>query len=168
MPSDSGQPVLPDHVREDMKGTTYELFILLMSILSIVNLVLLSVFSWGSQNWLLILYIDSALTLIFLGDFSYRLLTASSKRHYLGRGGGVLDLLSCVPGLRIFRLFRIVRALRVIRRLGGPKMLRDVRSEIAAGTVYLVVFLLTVVLEVAGLLELRFEEDAPGAISQPL
>jgi voltage-gated potassium channel len=162
MPSD-GPSALPDHVREDMKGTTYELFILLMSILSIVNLVLLAVFSWGSQNWLLILYVDTALTLIFLGDFTYRLVTATSKRRYLGRGGGVLDLLSCAPGFRIFRLFRIWRALRIIRRLGGPKMLRDLRSEIASGTVYLVVFLLTVVLEVAGLLELRFEENAPGA-----
>src|SRR5262245_1502137 len=130
MPSDKAGPALPDHVREDMKGTTYELFILLMSILSIINLVLLSVFAWGSQNWLLILYVDTALTLIFLGDFFYRLFTAASKRRYLGRGGGVLDLVSCAPGLRIFRLFRIVRAGRIIRRLGGPRMLRDVRSEI--------------------------------------
>src|SRR5262245_36160971 len=57
MPSENGQSALPDRSREDVKGTTYELFILLISILSIVNLVLLSIFSWGSQNWLLILYV---------------------------------------------------------------------------------------------------------------
>ena len=117
--------------REDLKGTTYELFILAISILSIVNLVLLAALPWQSQSWYLVIYIDTALTVIFLADFSYRMATASSKRHYLGRGGGALDLVSCVPALRIFRLFRIVRAVRIIRRLGGARMLRELRGSLA-------------------------------------
>jgi hypothetical protein len=68
--------------RGDLKGTTYEFFILAMSILSIVNLALM------------------ALTLVFAIDFYNRLETSSARRHYFVRGGGILDLLSCVPGFR--------------------------------------------------------------------
>jgi len=149
--------------REDLKGTVYELFILGVSILSIVNLVLLAVFSFKSQYWWVVAFMDIPLTLILLWDFSYRLRTAPSKRRYLVRGGGVFDFLGCLPALRVFRLFRIVRAVRVIRRLGGPRVIREMRSEIASGTVYLVVFFGLVTLEVCGLLELHFEMNAPGA-----
>jgi voltage-gated potassium channel len=149
--------------REDLKSTTYEFFILAISILSIVNLGLMLFVPYGSESWLLILYIDGALTLIFLGDFTFRLVTAPSKWGYLRHGGGVFDFLGCLPMLRLFRLFRIVRAIRIVRRLGGPRVLRELREGFASGTLYLVVFLGIFTLEVTGLLELRFEEDAPGA-----
>lgn len=134
-----------------------------LAILSIINLVLISVFQWESQHWWLVVYIDIILTAFFLGDFAYRLTTAPSKRRYLGHGGGILDLLSCSPGLRILRLFRIVRAVRIIRRLGGRRMFGELRQNFAAGTVYLVVFMLLLTLEFVGLLELRFEQNAPDA-----
>jgi len=149
--------------REDLKDTVYELFILAVSILSIVNLVLLAVFTFKSQYWWVVAFMDIPLTLILFWDFLYRLRTAPSKRRYLGRGGGIFDFLGCLPALRIFRLFRIVRAVRVIRRLGGPRVIREMRSEIASGTVYLVVFFGLVTLEVCGLLELHFEMNAKGA-----
>ncbi len=149
--------------REDLKGTTYELFILAISILSIVNLVLEATLPFESESWRVILYVDVALTLIFLVDFTYRLRTAPSKRGYLVHGGGVFDFLGCLPGLRIFRLFRILRAVRVIRRLGGPRVFRELREGFASGTLYLVVFLGLFILEFIGLLELHFEEDATGA-----
>lgn len=149
--------------RDDLKGTTYELFILAVSILSIVNLALVVALPYKSQPWWLITYVDAFLTFIFVGDFTYRLTTAPSKWGYLRHGGGVFDFLGCLPGLRIFRLFRILRAARIIRRLGGPSILRELRGELAAGTLYLVVFLGFFVLEFVGLLELHFEQDAPGA-----
>ena len=151
------------HEREDLKGTTYELFMLAVSVLSIVNLGLLAAFTTRSQSWWLVIIVDTGLTVIFLADFLYRFTTARSKLRYMGRGGGVLDLLACVPALRIFRLFRIVRAVRIIRRLGGPRVVRELRQGLASGTLYLVVFLGVLTLEVAGLLELHFEQHAPGA-----
>ena len=149
--------------REDLKSTTYEFFILAISILSIVNLALELVVQYRSQSWYLILFIDAALTLIFLADFTYRLTTAPTKWWYLRHGGGVFDFLGCLPGLRIFRLFRILRAVRIIRRLGGPRVFRELREGFASGTLYLVVFVGIFVLEFVGLAELWFEEDAPGA-----
>jgi len=157
--NDEGGPVQ----REDLKSTTYEFFILAISILSIVNLALELVVQYRSQSWYLILFIDSALTLIFVADFTYRLTTAPTKWWYLRHGGGVFDFLGCLPGLRIFRLFRIVRAVRIIRRLGGPRVFRELRAGFASGTLYLVVFVGIFVLEFVGLAELWFEEDAPGA-----
>jgi voltage-gated potassium channel len=149
--------------RGDLKSTTYEFFMLAMAILSIANLPLLIVFPWGSQSWQLVMFVEGALTLVFVIDFAYRLKTASSKWGYFYRQKGFLDLLSCVPSLRIFRLFRIVRAVRIVRRLGGPRVFRELRQELASGALYLVIFVGILVLEVCGLLELYFEEDAPGA-----
>ena len=149
--------------RGDLKSTSYEFFMLAMAILSIANLPLLVVFPYESQSWYLALFIESALTLVFLIDFVYRLKTAPSKSGYFIGQRGFLDLLSCVPSLRIFRVFRIVRAVRIVRRLGGPRVFRELRQELASGALYLVIFVGITVLEVCGLLELRFEEDAPGA-----
>jgi voltage-gated potassium channel len=149
--------------RGDLKSTTYEFFMLAVAILSIANLPLLIVLTTGSQSWYLVMFVEGALTLIFAIDFVYRLKTASSKSGYFIGQKGFLDLLSCAPTLRIFRLFRIVRAVRIVRRLGGPRVFRELRQELASGVLYLVIFVGIVVLEVCGLLELYFEEDAPEA-----
>jgi len=149
--------------RGDLKSATYEFFMLAMAILSIVNLPLLVIYSYESQPWYLVLFIEASLTLVFLIDFVYRLKTAPSKSGYFFKQRGFLDLLSCVPTLRIFRIFRIVRAVRITRHLGGPRVFRELRQELASGVLYLVIFVGITVLEVCGLLELRFEEYAPGA-----
>ena len=115
-----------------------------------------------SQSWWLIMYVDSLLTIIFVVDFVFRLATAPSKRWYLLHGGGVFDILACLPGLRLFRLFRIVRAMRLVRRLGGPQVFRELRKGLAAGTLYLVIFLGLFTLEFVGLLELHYERTATG------
>jgi len=153
----------PASDRGDLKSTSYEFFMLAMAILSIANLPLLIAFTFESQRWYLVAFIEGALTLFFVIDFVYRLRTAPSKSAYFFGQKGFLDLLSCVPSLRIFRLFRIVRAVRIVRRLGGPRVFRELRQELASGALYFVVFFLITTLEIVGLLELRFEENAPGA-----
>jgi voltage-gated potassium channel len=150
------------HDRGDLRGTTYEFFILAVSVLSIANLVLIATIPYKSQPWLLVASVDVALTVIFVVDFLLRLTSAPSKRHYL-RHGGAFDLLACLPALRVFRLLRIVRAIRIVRSMGGPRVLRELRTGIASGTLYFVVFFGIFVLEFVGLLVLKFEEDAAGA-----
>jgi voltage-gated potassium channel Kch len=152
----------PTTSRGDLRSTTYEFFILAVSILSIVNLALMLAIPFDSQAWWLVTYVDIALTTIFVIDFTLRLTSAPSKRSYM-RHGGVFDLLACLPTLRIFRLFRIVRAIRIVRSLGGPRVFRELRAGLASGTLYLVVFVGIFVLEFDGLLVLYFEHDAPGA-----
>jgi voltage-gated potassium channel len=149
--------------RGDLKSTSYEFFMLAMAVLSIVNLPLLILYPTGSESWYLVWFVEAALTLVFVVDFVYRLLTAPSKWGYFYRQKGYLDLLSCAPALRVFRLFRIVRAVRITRQLGGPRVFRELRQELASGALYLVIFVGIAVLEICGLLELRFEEHAAGA-----
>jgi voltage-gated potassium channel Kch len=158
------EAALPEQVdsRGDLKGTVYEIFILAISIISIANMAMLVIFEFESAYWWVVADVDVVLTLIFLLDFVYRLRTAPSKSGYL-RHGGAFDFLGCLPGLRIFRAFRIVRAVRVLRRLGGPQVVRDLRGQLASGTLYLIVFLGILTLEVIALLELYFEQDAQGA-----
>jgi voltage-gated potassium channel len=50
-----------------------------------------------------------------------------------------------------------------VRSLGGPRVFRELRQELASGALYFVVFVGITVLEVVGLIELWFEEDAEGA-----
>jgi len=149
--------------RGDLKSTTYEFFMLAMAVLSIANLPLLVIYPRESQSWYLVWFVEAALTLVFVIDFVYRLMTARSTSGYFIGQKGYLDLLSCLPALRIFRLFRIVRAVRITRQLGGPRVFRELRQELASGALYLVIFVGILVLEVCGLLELRFEEHAAGA-----
>jgi voltage-gated potassium channel len=153
-------PAAPASDRGDLKSTSYEFFMLAMAILSIVNLALLLVFPFESQYWYLVGMIEVALTLVFVGDFLYRLKTAASRWGYFAHQEGYLDLLSCVPALRIFR---VLRAVRITRRLGGPRVLRELRQELASGALYLIVVVGITTLEVVGLLELRFEQNASGA-----
>ena len=153
----------PTPDRGDLQSTVYEFFMLAMAILSIVNLALLLIYPFEAQSWYLVLFVEGALTIVFVIDFVYRLKTAPSKSGYFFHQRGFLDLLSCVPTLRIFRVFRMVRALRIARRLGGPRVLREMRRELASGALYLVIFVGMTTLEVVGLLEIRFEQHAPGA-----
>ena len=85
--SDTAAAAMPGDSRGDLKGTVYELFILAISILSIINLVLLAVVDFESAYWWLVADIDIALTLIFVVDFIYRLRTAPSKSGYLSTRG---------------------------------------------------------------------------------
>jgi voltage-gated potassium channel len=110
--------------------------------------------------------IEGALTLILPDRLRLQAQTAPSKSGYFIGQKGFLELLSCVPALRIFRLFRVVRAVRIVRRLGGPRVFRELREELASGVLYLVVFVGIAVLEFVGLLELWFEEDAPARTSR--
>ena len=72
------------------------------------------------------LVVDVVLSLVFLGDFLARLRNAHDKRFYFFQGLGWLDLISCVPFLRLARIVRIGRVLRKLRAEGG------LRSTLAA------------------------------------
>ncbi len=146
----------------EIKGSGYELFMLLVSALSVVNLaIVLLPFEGPIQQVALVT--DIALTLVFGFDFLYRILTVESKRHYLVRGYGWADLLSVPPMLRAFRVFRVYGVLRRLRRLGVDRVLDELDTNRASSTFFLTLFLVFVVVEFAGMAEYRIEHDATGA-----
>jgi voltage-gated potassium channel len=151
---------------KELKSTGYELFILLLSLVSIVNMAIafLSGFVLFDQNMLdIIAIIDTVLTLFFLFDFFYRILTTSAKSTYFFKRWGWADLLACIPMLRIFRLFRIVRAVRLMRTFGVKNMINEVVNNRAGSALYITVFSVIVLAEMAAMFILQAEKANPNA-----
>jgi Ion transport protein len=94
----------------ELNNTGYEIFVAVLSILSIVNIVLLVAIE--DSNLVSVLRAMNVLfSVVFLGDFTFRLLTAESKSRYFFREFGWADLLASLPvqQLKILRIFRLVR-----------------------------------------------------------
>ncbi len=140
---------------KELKSTGYEVFIVLLSLLSVFNMgyvFLASVIGPSEQGPAreVLVLMDSVITPIFLFDFFYRLLTAQSKSGYVFGRWGWADLLACVPMFRIFRVFRVVRVLRLLRAYGPRNFLRDLSKARASATFLLTIFLVILVVEFAG------------------
>ncbi|MCB0258027.1 MAG: two pore domain potassium channel family protein, partial [Anaerolineae bacterium] len=84
-------------------------------------------------------------------------------RHYLIRDWGWADLLAVLPLLRIFRLFRLVRVVRQLRRFGMQRLLDEVATNRSASAFGLTVFLVIVVVEIAGAAIVSVEDRDPAA-----
>ena len=139
----------------------WEVFILAVSILSVLNLLLL----WIVQNRDLdqvVVIMDSMLTVVFIADLCRRLVVADDRRAYLGRGWGWVDLLAAFPVLRILRLLRIARVLMVMGRFGGPlQAFKAIFSNKATGGLLLVLLMAILVMEWGALSVLAVERGAP-------
>jgi voltage-gated potassium channel len=148
--------------RSDLKGTGYELFMLLLSVLSIVNVVIVLLFNSVARD--VALDIEIAITPFFLFDFVYRFVTARAARtRYLIRRSGWADLVAIVPFLRVFRIFRVVEVVREARRVGSERLAEDLFVSRASSTFLVTVFLVIAVVEFAGIAEFYVEQGQPHA-----
>jgi voltage-gated potassium channel len=151
---------------KELKSTGYELFILLLSLVSILNMavVFLSAFVLFDQDTMdVVAIIDAVLTLFFLFDFCYRFFTAASKSAYFFKKWGWADLLACIPMFRIFRIFRIVRAVRLMRTFGVKNMINEVINNRAGSALYITIFSIIVLAEFAAVYVLKAEGHNPNA-----
>ncbi len=147
--------------RSGMHGSTYEIFILALSVLSIVNIILL-VLPIADGVKQIVFIVDAGLTVVFLSDFAFRLFSSPSKSGYFLHERGWLDLLGSLPLLRVFRVFRILRVSKTLRDEGGRRVLRDVWKNRAQGGLLLVALFSILTLEFGGMLVLFFESRAPN------
>jgi voltage-gated potassium channel len=151
---------------KELKDTGYEIFILLLSLVSILNMAVaadLYFFPTDPLTLGVLAIVDSFLTIFFLIDFTYRITTSSSKSAYFFRGMGWADLLACIPFFRIFRLFRVVRAYRLMKKVGVQTMLNEVINNRAGIALYITMFSLIVLVEVASVYVLKAEAANPDA-----
>jgi voltage-gated potassium channel Kch len=141
----------------------WDLFVLALTILSLVNILLL-VLPLDEDSKRVVLIIDGTLCAIFLGDFVQRLVKAESRRAYLRRDGW-LDFIGSlpVPGFRLARVLRIWRAAAQIRRHERRKLVREIARERAQGAMYFVLLLVVLVLEFASIGVLAAERSAEDA-----
>jgi len=148
---------------QDMKDPGYEIFIIFVSILSVINLLATWVPGIDPDAIHVLSVINFFLTIIFLGDFLYRMVTASSKAHYFFRDWGWADLLASIPALRILRLFRIFKAYRLLRKYGARNILGKLKKHRAESVLFIVIFCVMVVIESGAFFVLMAERSAPDA-----
>jgi voltage-gated potassium channel len=142
----------------ELKNSSYELFIGALSILSIANIILAPL--TRDPNVADVLYImDALLSLIFLGDFLFRLFTAESKSGYFFRKFGWADLLASLPfpQAKLLRIFRIVRVARLMREYGAANMAREFATSRGSSALLTLMFLIVLLLEFGGLAMLSIE-----------
>ena len=153
-------------MEDEAKVSIYELFMLGLCVYVLVTLSLTTFISLDPEVKAILEYIDNAVCVLFLGDFTYKLLTAKSKRAYLKWGW--IDLLSSIPMVdpfrwgrfaRVFRIFRMLRAVRSARAISVPILRYRGEATIA------VVGLMTVILmTVSSIAVLDFEREVNGNI----
>lgn len=148
---------------QDLKDPGYEIFILLVSLLSVANLLVSWVPGLDPDAVNVLVVINFFLTIIFLADFSYRLFTASSMTYYFFHNWGWADLLASIPALRILRLFRIFKAYRLLDKYGAGNILGQLRKHRAESVLFIVIFCVILVIESGAFLILMAERGAPDA-----
>ena len=144
-------------------SASYELFILGLGTLSLLNylaLVLIPLPQYAEQ---ILSSLDMLLSLIFLYDFFRSLVRAPDKSRYLKWGW--LDLLASLPYITIFRLARLVRVIRAARSLHAMRV-RELASEIsenrAESTFLGAAFVAILVVTISAILIQMIEDNVPG------
>ncbi len=144
--------------RKKPELTNFDLFILALSIFSVINLIWLVLpVSAAVRNAVTI--VDVGISLMFLADFLLLLRRAPSKSAYFIKGYGWLDLISSIPfpALKFVRIFRIVRVWRPMRAMGARGVMRRILVDLAGSALLVAVFLVIVVLQYGAMLELWAE-----------
>jgi voltage-gated potassium channel len=150
-------------LREEV-GPSYELFIVAISILSLINIVIfIGPFEPDTKEIAAI--IDLFLSAILLADFLGRLFVADDRREYFFRRHGYLDLLGSLPlpVIRVFRIARVYRGINRVSALGGRRLARKLIHERAQAALLAASFLVIFVLEVGSILVVKAEQGSPDA-----
>jgi voltage-gated potassium channel len=152
-------------------GNAYNLFILVLTLFSLVVMVLLLLPLDAESRQLLQAY-DFVICMIFLGDFAYSLTGSHPRRQYFIYERGWLDLLGSIPTLgffeftALFRLARISRLARVTRLLRGNnrrELVRDMIANRGQYASFITILAAGMILSTASFLVLQFESRSPDS-----
>jgi voltage-gated potassium channel len=153
-------------------SSAYELFILVLTIVSLVVMVFLILPVSEPTEQLLSVY-DNVICVVFLFDFSMRLRRASPKRSYFIGERGWLDLLGSIPTfggafkyvalLRLARLSRLARISRLLRGKGRQALAQDVLENRGQYAAVITLLAGMVVLIAASILVLQFDSRSADA-----
>ena len=152
-------------------GNAYNIFILVLTIFSLVIMVLLLLPVTPAERDLLTLY-DNVVCVIFLIDFAMNLAAARPRRGYFIGQRGWLDLLGSIPTFgfipftalfRLARLSRLARITRLMRGQAGKDLVLDVLRNRGQYATFITILLAGIVLSTGSILVLEFESRTPGA-----
>jgi voltage-gated potassium channel len=151
-------------------GNAYNIFILVLTLASLVVMALLLLPL--DQNTIdLLRFYDNAICFVFLGDFAMNMVRTKPTRQYFIKERGWLDLLGSIPSLGILqfggllRLARLSRLARIARLLQGnakKDLVRDVIDNRGQYAVFITLLAAGLVLSSASILILQAESQAPN------
>jgi voltage-gated potassium channel len=158
--------------KKDQRSNAYEIFILLITVLSLGIMIVLLLPTLSPPTVSLLKFYDNVMCLVFLFDFGLRMKRTQSKRAYFIDDRGWLDLLGSIPNFGVFRyaalfrLFRISRLLRILHTLGRQnrrELLRDFVQNRGEYAGFITIVAVLLVLSVSSVLVLQFESKAANA-----
>jgi len=153
-------------------GNSYNIFILVLTVLSLVIMVAMFLPLDDATIGLLQVY-DNLICVIFLIDFFLNLRAAAKKSDYLIKERGWLDLLGSIPSFGatfklsgLLRLARLSRLTRIRRRLRGEnkkRLIADVAKNRSQYAGFITILITLIVLSTASVLVLQFESQSPDS-----
>ena len=156
---------MPEH------GNAYNIFILVLTVMSLIVMVLVVLPLNEATHQVLMVY-DNLICVIFLVDFTMNLIQSEPKREYFIKRRGWLDLLGSIPSLgflritALFRLARLSRLARIRRLMGGQnqkQLVDDVLQNRGQYALFITVLLTLIVLTSSSVLMLQVEGRSPDA-----
>jgi voltage-gated potassium channel len=126
----------------------YEIFIALISILSVFNMFLIFIPGVNPNAVDVVFTVNAFLTLMFVYDFGIRFYKAPSRSWYFFRDYGWADLFAIVPVFRILRIFRVVKAYRLVHTRGFRNLVDFLSNNRAESALYILIFSVIVIIEV--------------------
>ena len=152
-------------------SNSYDIFILVLTIMSLAVMVLL-ILPLSPETLQLLRVYDNAVCIVFLVDFFGNLAGARPKNAYLIGRRGWLDLLGSVPSfgffpaaglLRLFRISRLARISRLLRGQARERLIKDVIDNRGQYAVFITILSAFMVLSVSSVLVLQFESRSPDS-----
>jgi voltage-gated potassium channel len=152
-------------------GNAYNIFILVLTIFSLVVMVL-QLLPINEPTLELLHWYDNAICVIFLADFAYNLSGSRPRRAYFIHQRGWLDLLGSIPTLgffqftALFRLARLSRLARITRLMGGQnrkQLVEDVVQNRGQYATFITLLLAGIVISTASVVILNAESRSPDA-----
>jgi voltage-gated potassium channel len=150
--------------KERKMNLGYEIFVGVLSILSILNILLIYLVPDSDLDGIINI-MNTLFSIIFLGDFFYRILTVPSKSQYFFRDFGWADLFASLPlpQFKILRVFRLFRVYRLMTNIGPKKIVDTLVKDRAGSALYVLLLMGVLVLEFGALAVLKQEKINPDA-----
>jgi voltage-gated potassium channel len=152
-------------------GNAYNIFILVLTIFSLIIMALMILPLDENTISLLTVY-DNAICIIFLIDFTINIRGSHPRNAYFVGKRGWLDLLGSIPSfgffrftvlLRLFRLSRLARVSRLMRGKNKEALIKDVVENRGQYAAFITILAAGLVLAVASILMIQFEDRSPNA-----
>ena len=142
----------------------FQFVMLVLSVYVLIALFVETVIPLPADVRLLLRYIDDGICVVFLADFTIRLVRSRDRRRFMRWGW--IDLVSSIPTfdvLRWGRLVRVVRILRIMRAFRSTKVLLGFLFRNRAQGTFATVALVSITLALFSSIAILNVENVPEA-----